>query len=91
MPSTSTRIGRLARTGLLVALTAAVVPAEAMPIARVADGDAAALTPVADGCGPGLVRGRRGTCLSRRAIFSRGRIVRKGCGKPIGAGLRTPC
>ena len=74
------------------ALALSAVPGEAMPVGVAAHADAARpVVQVANGCGPGLVRGRLGTCLRQRAIFSGGRIVRKGCGKPIGAGLRTPC
>ena len=74
------------------ALGLSAVSAEAMPVGVAANPvNGLPVVQVAGGCGPGLVRGRLGTCLRQRAIFSRGRIVRKGCGKPIGAGLRTPC
>ncbi len=66
---------------------------DALPLAPTSNSSAdLPIVKIAEGCGPGLVRGRRGTCLRRPAVFSHtGRIVRPGCGKPIGAGLRTPC
>ena len=74
------------------ALGFSAVSTEAMPVGvATRAGAGLPVVQVAGGCGPGLVRGRLGTCLRQRAVFSRGRIVRKGCGKPIGAGLRTPC
>ena len=75
---------------LALGLSAASV--EALPMGVTSGvGASLPLLQVAGGCGPGLVRGRLGTCLRRPAAFSRGRLVRPGCGKPIGAGLRTPC
>ena len=67
---------------------------DAMPLGVTSSaGTSLTIVKVADGCGPGLVHGRHGTCLRRPTVFSRNgrRIVRPGCGKPIGAGLRTPC
>ena len=66
---------------------------DAMPLgSTVSNGSDLPIMKIAEGCGPGLVRGRRGTCLRHPAVFSRrGHIIRPGCGKPIGAGLRTPC
>ena len=66
---------------------------DAMPLGLSSSGGTdVPVVKIAEGCGPGLVRGRHGTCLRRAAVFSRsGRIILPGCGKPIGAGLRTPC
>lgn len=80
----------------LVACTALGLSAsavDAMPLTpTTGSGSDLPIVKIAEGCGPGLVRGRRGTCLRRPAVFSHsGRIIRPGCGKPIGAGLRTPC
>lgn len=76
----------------IVALGLSASTIEAMPIGLAAGRGDLPVVSVAAGCGPGLVRGRLGTCLRRPTVFSRsGRILRKGCGKPLGAGLRTPC
>ena len=83
------------RPGLIAcaALGLSASSLDAMPLAMMPhSGTNLPMMEIADGCGPGLVRGRRGICLRKPAVFFHsGRNVHRGCGKPIGAGLRTPC